>query len=392
MLDPRLTQRRIDMSVIKSFLAPMALALSVAGFVQSAGAQQLVSDSVVDARVTSAIESFYPSQLISTPAGIIDDKEVWVAKVLGLLQDAPAYVRESVLTAKTQNQFERALSMIEQSQSSELSRKMLLAQPAALGSGDRAKGFNANNLVYKPLTPCRIMDTRGASFASGVQGPIAGNVLKTIPGFLSAGANWGQYGGNATGNCGLGDPPGGNIYALAMVVTIINPNFSAFLGVSSSSNLATTLSTVALNFTAGQGMSSTYVVNQNTNQISFAMPTALSAQIIMDVVGYYWIGDATFSTSATALTCNNLTATSTETSVAANSTIQVNFPSCATGFTSTGIGCGIAGTYSQILLNEMSTAFGYCLWRNITGGAVSISSGDFRAERTCCQVPVLTAR
>ncbi len=33
-------------------------------------------------------------------------------------------------------------------------------------------------LVYKPLEPCRIMDTRNATLASGVQGPIAGGAVQ----------------------------------------------------------------------------------------------------------------------------------------------------------------------------------------------------------------------
>jgi hypothetical protein len=381
------------MSGLKRFLAPLALALSLTGIPQLVVARDLALEATVEARsVATVIDQFYPSQLISTPAGLIEDKEVWIAKVFGLLQDAPDYARESVLKAKTQNQFERALSMIEQSQSTEFSRKMLLAQPTSLASGDRAKTFNNNNLVYRAVKPCRIMDTRSASFASGVQGPIAGNSLKTIPGFLSSG-NWGTYGGSAAGDCGLGSPPGSNIYAIAMVVTILNPNFSAFLGISSSNSLPTVLGSVALNFTAGQGLSSTYIADQLTqNSIFFAMPAGLSAHVIFDVVGYHYIGDATFTTPASALTCNNQTTNSTTTSVGANGILTVTFPGCPTGFTGTGLGCGINGDVPQILLNEFSDGFGYCQWRNITGAAVAIGVGVFRAERRCCQVPSLVAQ
>jgi len=45
----------------------------------------------------------------------------------------------------------------------------------APGAGD------ASNLVYKPLEPCRIMDTRNATAGSRVQGPIVGGSLKQIP-------------------------------------------------------------------------------------------------------------------------------------------------------------------------------------------------------------------
>ena len=121
-------------------------------------------------------------------------------------------------------------------------------------------------LVYKPLEPCRIMDTRTATFGSGVQGPIIGNGLKFIPGFVNAGQNWGQYGGSAVSDCGLTSPPGTSIRAIALVATILNPNFDAYLGIGDINSLSSVLSNVALNFTSGQGLSTMYIVPQTRHQ------------------------------------------------------------------------------------------------------------------------------
>jgi len=78
--------------------------------------------------------------------------------------------------------------------------------------------------VYTALEPCRIMDTRNATLASGVQGPISGGVLKQLPGFVTAGGNWTQYGQTGTpSDCGLTNPPGTSIKAVAIVITILNP-------------------------------------------------------------------------------------------------------------------------------------------------------------------------
>jgi len=151
----------------------------------------------------------------------------------------------------------------------------------------------ADATVYTPLEPCRIMDTRSATPASGVQGPITGGAVKQLPGFMTTGANWSAFGGAALSDCGLSNPPGSSIRAIAIVTSILNPNFDSFLGISDVNVLNTVLSNVALNYTHGQGLSSTYFVPQiASNSIYFAMPSGLSAHVIFDVVGYFSQSDA----------------------------------------------------------------------------------------------------
>ncbi len=139
------------------------------------------------------------------------------------------------------------------------------------------------------------MDSRNATVASGVHGPLVGNQLYHLDGYIAAGSNWGRFGGNATSDCGLNSTVGPNIWAVAIVITILNPNFDAFLGVGDNNTLASTLSTVALNYTHGQGLSTLYIVPQTVsgNTIYFAMPAQLSANIIFDVVGYFAVSEAT---------------------------------------------------------------------------------------------------
>ena len=112
----------------------------------------------------------------------------------------------------------------------------------------------SKSIVYTPLAPCRITDTRTASQASGVQGPIVGNTLYNFPGFIAAGSDWSLFGGSATSDCSLNDTVGVNIQAIDIVVTILHPDFDAFLGMGDVNDLNTTLSTVALNYTADQGL------------------------------------------------------------------------------------------------------------------------------------------
>src|SRR2546430_10077426 len=138
------------------------------------------------------------------------------------------------------------------------------------------------------------MDTRTASQASGVQGPIVGNTLYNFPGFIAAGSDWSLFGGSATSDCSLNDTVGVNIQAIDIVVTILHPDFDAFLGMGDVNDLNTTLSTVALNYTADQGLSTMYIVPQTTsNTIYFALPEGVSADLVFDVVGYFVTSDAT---------------------------------------------------------------------------------------------------
>ena len=265
------------------------------------------------------------------------------------------------------------------------------SNPQNLTTDQRGAGFRRTNgiatdigafefvpaLVYKPLAPCRIMDTRSATAGSGVQGPIAGNVLKTLPGFITAGQNWGQYGGNAASDCGLTSPPGASINAVALVATILNPNFDAYLGISDVNDLSTVLSNVALNYTATQGLSTMYIVPQiASNQIYFAMPAGLSAQLIYDVVGYYAAEDTT------ALQCT--TQASAPVAIAAAGSGTATTPACAAGYTLTSGSCD--STSFTLDLTQSKASGGNTTWlcaATNRGGSLA----NLTATANCCRVP-----
>jgi hypothetical protein len=218
------------------------------------------------------------------------------------------------------------------------------------------------------------MDTRHATLASGVQGPIAGGALKQIPGFVVAGGNWGIYGGNPASDCGLTNPPGSSIFGVAIVITILNPNFDAFLGVSDSSDLSTTLSTVALNYTHGQGLSTMYVVPQVAgSNIYFAMPAALSAHLIFDVVGYFTVPDAT------ALQC--VTQTSGAIVVGGGSSGNATSPACAAGYALTAGSCDSDSPGMSLVADKAVGQTWFCSAANVGADA------HLTATANCCRVP-----
>ena len=321
---------------------------------------------------------FYPTSLPSSPGGKVDEPEIWFAKVQGMLNAAPLLLQQSLLNSQSAAEFNANIALLQQMQEGLLKQggRDVKASVAPGRVGAKALG-DASNLVYKPLEPCRIMDTRSATAGSGVQGPIAGNSLKLIPGFITSGLNWGIYGGNASGDCGLANPPGSAIHAVAIVITILNPNFDAYLGVSDSPVLSTVLSNVALNYTHGQGLSTMYIVPQiASNSIYFAMPAGLSAQLIYDVVGYYVVSDAT------ALQCT--TQASAPSPIAASTAGNATSPSCGAGYTLTAGSCHSTSTSLNIAQDKATggnTAW-FCAANN-RGGTVA----NLTATATCCQVP-----
>jgi hypothetical protein len=209
-----------------------------------------------------------------------------------------------------------------------------------------------------------------------VQGPIAGGSLKQIPGFITAGSNWGPYGQPAPlSDCGLTNPPGTSIKAVATVITILNPNFDAFLGVGDVNDLNTTLSTVALNYTHGQGLSTMYLVPQiTTNIIYFALPAGLSAHLIFDVVGYYVMSDAT------ALQCT--TQISAAATIGAGSTGSATSPTCGAGYGLTSGSCDSDSFNMKLVSDEASGQTWLCSANNLGG-----SSAYLTATANCCRVP-----
>ena len=181
-------------------------------------------------------------------------------------------------------------------------------------------------------------------------------------------------------DCGLDSLVGSEIWAVAIVITILNPNFDAYLGVSDSSNLATVLSKVALNYTRGQGLSTLYIVPQTSgNTIFFAMPTGLSAHLIFDVVGY-------FATSqATALEC---VTTHTQVSQPNGFNSYFSSPACPAGYTLTGGGAEYTGQFPVNWYKNGPESAGN-LENQWTAGQNNVSgvTNTGHVYGRCCRIP-----
>jgi len=352
----------------------MAFAI-VAGAAAAAPRPAIEDGPGVTAPSAAPLARFYPAPLFWSPPGAVEDKDVWLAKVQGLSASAPSMLQHSLLMSQTARDFSTNVSLLEQMQDGLLKRGALDLQRRTLSSAMMPKALgDTANLIYVPLTPCRIMDSRNATSGSGVQGPLNGGTLYQVPGFLVTGETFQQYGGNNT-DCGLSGPPGGgHVKALAVVITILAPNFDAFLGVSDINDLSTVLSNVALNYTRGQGLSTMYVVPQDViNIIYFAMPAQLVAHLIFDVIGFYAPSDAT------ALEC----ATTTPTTLTfAGTNGSLNSGACPAGFTKLSVACRTTAFNTASYRTVGVSSGGSDCEATDTGGGTTLN-----ATATCCRVP-----
>ena len=142
---------------------------------------------------------------------------------------------------------------------------------------DKALGNTTQDVVFTPLTPCRIADTRVAG------GPIAADTTppRTFIGFTAT--NFSAQGGPAAnGNCGIPN----NATALVLNITAVQPQAAGFLRLWPSNQTMPFAS--MLNYAVGDFATSTGTivpVNPTNNQFNVWSPAAVD--FVADVAGYF---------------------------------------------------------------------------------------------------------
>jgi hypothetical protein len=268
-------------------------------------------------------------------------------------------------------------------------RSLSAEQLALAAAADSAAAFNSavtrrailpaslgelnTDLVFVPLTPCRIIDTR---FAVGM---IAANTSRDFdanPGSFTA------QGGSNT-DCGL---PGSDVGALAVTIVAVNPqgagNLRAYPAGVAAPNAA------VINYAlpgSGLNVANTTILPLtqdilNTNEFTIRADVS-ATHVVADVVGYFWAPEAT------ALECQTL-----ENSVVVANNAQINFPpglispACPAGYTLTGGGNRYSGNVS-----------GFWWWNSHPVGATWVTAGRNESganvtvfvQARCCRVPGL---
>ena len=230
----------------------------------------------------------------------------------------------------------------------------------AAADGGKTLGALGNDLVYTPIAPCRVVDTR-----STVAGAIAANSTRS---FVGINANsFTSQGGSAT-NCGTF---GLAATAIALNVTAVTPSGAGYATVFP---FGTTQPVAAsVNYTAGAVVNNA-IIAQIPNPLSsfdFTVYSFAQSHYVIDIVGYF------APPVATALQCVN-TANTVTTNIPAGGTANTTAPACPAGYTQTATNCETSSWLMPIVFINSGT----CSARN--GDS---SAQELRASRTCCRVP-----
>lgn len=229
-------------------------------------------------------------------------------------------------------------------------------------TGDSAKTIGAltNDLVYTPLQPCRILDTR-----STAAGAIAGNTTRS---FVAVSASSFTSQGGSSTNCGT---LGLNATAVAINLTAVTPSGNGYATAYPYGTAQPVASSV--NFSTGAIVNNALIV-QIPNPLSsfdFTLYTFAQSHYVADIVGYF------APPVATAVQC--VETANTDLAIAANGgTGNAVAPACATGYTQTATNCETTSWLMPIVYFQSGT----CSARN-----GDTTSQTLRASRTCCRVP-----
>jgi hypothetical protein len=229
----------------------------------------------------------------------------------------------------------------------------------------KALGDVADDLVYTPVTPCRILDTRGGGGGTMLAGQTR-NWLAANPGgtFTSQ--------GGASSNCGIPVKPAAVLANVVVFNNAAGPAFFTTWPFNQSQPLASTLNWTS----AGQQIANAVILPLCTGggcTFDFNAFTSTQTDVVIDVMGYF------AAPIATALQCTQVASAATP--IAVSSDTLVALPSCAAGYTRIGSQCaGTAGVPSGYLLETNATG---CLYRNLS----SVATYAATATAVCCRVP-----
>ncbi len=238
------------------------------------------------------------------------------------------------------------------------------------GSAFAQIGSLSSDLVFTPITPCRIFDTRLIGPAPGT--PLAGDATYAF--FAGGVSSFASAGGSAT-NCGL-QTAALNIAAVAVNFVAVGPAAAGYITVYPAGGVQPTAST--LNYTAGEVVANSAIVKvSQTSYTAMNIYSLATTHLLADVTGYY-----SKPVSSGSLECANVGA---EKTLAANfNNFSIVATSCQTGFIPVSAYC-FNNTNSSSIISTGSGAYttsAFCGWRNTSASAVNVYEG-----LTCCRIP-----
>lgn len=231
---------------------------------------------------------------------------------------------------------------------------------------NKALGDTARDLVYTPVQPCRILDTRAAG------GPIAADGARSFRAVhpASTGGDYTAQGGSST-DCGMGAT---SASAVVINLTVVTPGAAGFATVYTAGTTRPLAASV--NYTAGAIVNNSVTVqipNPATAE-DFSIYSYAQSHYVADIVGYY------SQPQSTALACTSFQ--SSPGTIPANSIGNVYGPACWQGYSIVGTECEGRPGLRLLTLGGGFTEERRCTWSNTTNEAKQAW-----VNTTCCRVP-----
>ncbi|MGJ7901399.1 hypothetical protein [Lysobacter sp. 1R34A] len=227
-------------------------------------------------------------------------------------------------------------------------------------------GSPGTELVYTPLTPCRIIDTRI------VGGPLAANTTRSYNSFTATDFTF--QGGDAS-NCNIP----ADVSALTVKIASSNPQQSGFLTAYPSSETRPLASTLNYNVSGGTVFSNEAHIKlcRPGCEKQFNVYSIGQTDVVMDVTGYYK------EPAATALDCTYAQQTGLLDLLGG---LQTRTIDCPTNYTATSgsctgaLGLTVSGSDANVVNGKLVG------WKCDLVGSL-LSAIAYKATATCCRVP-----
>jgi hypothetical protein len=233
-------------------------------------------------------------------------------------------------------------------------------------------GSLSSDLVFTPITPCRILDTRLIGAAPGT--PIAaGSTMNYYTGAISS---FSGSGGSAT-DCDL-QAPGLNIAAIAVNFVVVTPSAAGYITVFPSGGVQPTASTV--NYTAGAIVANSAIVKVLQSGVSaMSIFSLATTHVVADVTGYY-----SKPVSVGSLECE-LRPTQAINLAIGYDNFEFTTSTCSAGYRPVSPYCykGIGAASSDVYLTGSGiNGAAFCGWSNRSGAARTVFQST-----NCCRIP-----
>ncbi len=288
------------------------------------------------------------------------DPRRWAVDMVPIFSGASIDTLKRAAQAKTFNGMNDAF-LVEHGSDSHLGLFNAM-NSGALKTPGKVLGDPASDLVFVPVTPCRIIDTRVAG------GAIAANTARGFD--VTAVSSYTFQGGDAS-NCNVG--ASGSFAAAVINFTVVTPSAAGYITAfpfGASQPVAATV-----NYTAGdiRGNLATVKLDQGASANELSVYTFAQTHLVADIVGY-------FIAPETNLDCNEKL--SAGVTIAAGSFGTQSTAACDAGYTITGGGCSMSNFDGRVVTTRTipSSQTHFCAFRNEGGTTV-----DGLAYARCCR-------